>query len=141
MRGRTRSDPQEIEEETVKQKFQARQGDCLLIEVDSIPADATEDCRDKNGLPVLAYGEVSGHAHCIEEVEPGQVSYRKTPDGRRFIELLKTSIATNLKHGNLTNKGVSEGTGDHSAILLRGKHLQQAFQVEDFGEEIRRVED
>lgn len=119
-------------------KDHIRQGDVLLVYVDSIPATAEENAKDSNGLVVLAYGEVSGHAHLIEETESAQVTYHRTREGERFLSLL---CQTFIKHGNLTKDGIQDGTADHSALLLRNGKLQQAFQVEDFGLEIRRVAD
>ena len=45
---------------------QIRQGDVYLQRVPSIPADAQPVARDGNRI-VLAYGEVTGHAHAIAE--------------------------------------------------------------------------
>jgi hypothetical protein len=42
-----------------------RQGDVLLIRVDSLPTGLREIPRDR-GRVVLAYGETTGHAHAIE---------------------------------------------------------------------------
>lgn len=114
-----------------------RQGDVLLVYVDSIPTSA-EDCDDANGLAVLAYGEVSGHAHLVERKAPGSLRYVKTRAGERFLSLLGQAL---IKHGNLTPTGITDGTADHSALLLREGKLQQAFQVEDWGDEIRNVAD
>lgn len=44
-----------------------RQGDVILIQVDDIPATARELKRDKLGRIVLAYGEVTGHAHALRD--------------------------------------------------------------------------
>jgi hypothetical protein len=41
-----------------------RQGDVLIVRVDSIPTDAKPLARTKRGV-VLAEGEVTGHAHRI----------------------------------------------------------------------------
>lgn len=41
-----------------------RQGDVALIRVNDLPANLTERKRD-GGRVVLAYGEVTGHAHAI----------------------------------------------------------------------------
>lgn len=42
---------------------QVRQGDVLLIPVDHIP-DTAKEVEPAKGLPpILAYGEVTGHAH------------------------------------------------------------------------------
>lgn len=41
-----------------------RQGDVLVAEVRSIPADLTSVPRE-NGRLVLAHGEVTGHAHVV----------------------------------------------------------------------------
>lgn len=43
---------------------QIRQGDVYLIPVAEVPADAAPVARDKGRL-ILAYGEVTGHAHAI----------------------------------------------------------------------------
>lgn len=120
---------------------QIRQGDVLLVPVKSLPADATVDCKDPLGRAVLAYGETSGHAHMIELEDPKQVEYRGSPAGERFVKLLTKSLKANISHGNLTPDGIAPNTFDHSAILLRDGVLQQGFQVEDFGEEVRRVAD
>lgn len=42
-----------------------RQGDVLLIPVDTIPEGAKPVARDTRGRLVLAEGEVTGHAHAI----------------------------------------------------------------------------
>lgn len=44
--------------------FHVRQGDVLIVAVDDIPADARLVDRDR-GRVMLAYGEVTGHAHAI----------------------------------------------------------------------------
>lgn len=118
-------------------KEQVRQGDVLLVEVDSIPASATEDASDEQGRAVLAYGEVSGHAHLVEAPSQG-LRYTRTREGERFLSLLGQTL---IKHGTLTKEGIQDGTADHSALLLREGKLQQAFQVEDYGAEIRNVAD
>ena len=41
-----------------------RQGDVLLVPADAVPEDARVVARD-DGRVVLAYGEVTGHAHAI----------------------------------------------------------------------------
>jgi hypothetical protein len=115
-----------------------RQGDVLLLYVNDIPADAVEDSKDKHGLAVLAYGEVSGHAHVVEETEACPVVYKKTREGERFLSLLGQTL---ISHGNLTEKGISPNTQDHTALFLHEGKLMQGFQVEDFGEEVRRVAD
>lgn len=47
--------------------WMARQGDVLLIEVDTIPGEALAHPRPADaGRVVLAYGEVTGHAHTLD---------------------------------------------------------------------------
>jgi hypothetical protein len=43
-----------------------RQGDVLLIRVDSVPPEATSRARDERGRLVLVRGEATGHAHAID---------------------------------------------------------------------------
>ena len=46
--------------------FHIRQGDVLVVGIDAIPDDAQPVARD-HGRVVLAYGEVTGHAHAIRD--------------------------------------------------------------------------
>ena len=52
---------------TQKHRWIGRQGDVLMIEVDAVPAEAMAHKRpnDHNRV-VLAYGEVTGHAHALD---------------------------------------------------------------------------
>ena len=43
-----------------------RQGDVLIMRVNSIPDGAVKRARE-NGMVVLAHGEVTGHAHAIAD--------------------------------------------------------------------------
>lgn len=44
-----------------------RQGDVVLVKVDTIPPGFVDAPRDNIGRIVLAYGERSGHAHAIRD--------------------------------------------------------------------------
>ena len=101
-----------------------RQGDVLLMEVDAIPATAKKLAADKRGI-VLMEGEKTGHHHRF--LNNGDVSLHECGGGgERFVTVEKASP---LSHE------------EHTAILFAEGKLQQSFQVEDFGEEIRPVAD
>ncbi|MFC7331743.1 hypothetical protein [Rhodocista pekingensis] len=63
---------------------QYRQGDVLLVAVNSLPTSVKPAALD-GGRVVLAYGEVTGHAHAM----PGsRVHYfREDGSGRGFIQV------------------------------------------------------
>lgn len=79
-----------------------RQGDVLLSPVKSLPAGCTEVPLDK-GRIVLAYGEVTGHAHAIEDRAMRQIASEaaaeiaeaavararllQAPNGERFLQV------------------------------------------------------
>ena len=63
-------------------KIMFRQGDVMLIKVDSRPATATIGDKD-NGRIILAYGEVTGHAHAISVTE----AEIWVEAGRRWLEV------------------------------------------------------
>lgn len=48
----------------MSKRFVIRQGDVLVMAIESIP-DAVESVERDRGRIVLAYGEVTGHAHAI----------------------------------------------------------------------------
>ena len=102
---------------------QLRQGDVLLQSVKVIPAGATEI----EGDVILAYGEVTGHAHAIKlpDTERHKVRYWNA-GAERFLQVMETVALTHE---------------EHSEIVLDKGIYRQGFQVEDFGEEVRRVQD
>jgi len=110
--------------------YSVRQGDVLLVAASyrgGIPVKAKE-IKPERGRLILAHGEVTGHAHAVA-VKPKAPAVKYFDDAaERFIAIAETAALTHEEHG---------------AILLNPEngHLQQAFQVEDFGEEIRRVVD
>lgn len=111
-------------------KDQIRQGDVLLSKVDALPAGAIEVPMDGSRI-VLAYGEVTGHAHAIYET--------KTKDGaptaklwsagaERFLQVLLADLP--LKHE------------EHShPFLCPGVYKLPAQMEYDRNSELRRVQD
>lgn len=71
-----------------------RQGDVLIVATKSIPAAAKPVDRD-NGSIVLAYGEVTGHAHAI--ADEGAVLLAASDTEDRFLRIMATS-GVELKH-------------------------------------------
>lgn len=104
---------------------QVRQGDVLLQPVDRIPEGAVEI----TGPIVLAYGEVTGHAHAIRlpEIERHKVRYWSA-GAERFLQVMER-IEIPLSHE------------EHGPIVLEPGIGRQGFPVEDFGEEVRRASD
>lgn len=102
---------------------QIRQGDVLLQPVSKLPEDVTEI----QGPVVLAFGEVTGHAHSIKLTEADRQKVRYWDAGaERYLQVLEKVALTHEEHGEIT--------------LVPGIY-KQGFQVEDFGEEVRRVTD
>jgi hypothetical protein len=66
-----------------------RQGDVLLLKVDDVPTQAEPEPR--GGRIVLAEGEVTGHAHAIEERDARAFTH----EGQRY---LLTRSRTQLIH-------------------------------------------
>lgn len=106
-----------------------RQGDVLVVltAVASLPAGAKEIRPDPSRGIVLALGEVTGHAHAISVAKSKKppVKYFDA-NAERYLQVLEK---VTLKHE------------EHGAILLNEGIYRQAFQVEDFGEEVRHVAD
>lgn len=99
-----------------------RQGDVLLVEVKDAPMDGTE--RREGGDIVFMHGEVTGHAHRI--IAPETKARLIDANAERYLHALQEVTVTHEEHGPI--------------ILRKGKY-QQAFQVEEHGEEVRRVAD
>ena len=102
-----------------------RQGDVLLIQVAKLPK-GTQEVTPKGDV-ILAFGEVTGHAHRIKRDQTETPSARIFDLGaERYIQVAERVALTHE---------------EHSAVFLEAGVYRQAFQVEDFGEEVRRVAD
>jgi len=76
-----------------------RQGDVLIRRVASIPASAKPTPRD-NGRVILAYGEVTGHAHQI--ADPDAVGAELTvAEAATFLRLTKKAQLVHEEHATL----------------------------------------
>ena len=122
-----------------------RQGDVLLIPVAKLPADCTEVPNDR-GRIVLAYGEVTGHAHAIadhrivmpkpgaaDEIAEAAIGRAMTrarllvaKDGSRYLEV---TVSVTLRHE------------EHTAHPIPPGIYRLPQQVEYTPAELRRVED
>jgi hypothetical protein len=63
-----------------------RQGDVLLVPVTTIPAGAIQVARDA-GRVILAYGEVTGHAHAIVHPDVTLVSDEQAGELRMWMQV------------------------------------------------------
>ncbi len=99
-----------------------RQGDVLLVEVKNIPAGG-DDITPENRI-IFMWGEVTNHCHAINH--PKGKAVLLDVQAERYLQVLQEATITHE---------------EHAPIILREGRYQQAFQVEEQGEEIRRVED
>lgn len=100
-----------------------RQGDIALIERKSIPATAKQQIVTDR--IVLAYGEVTGHAHAIHDIDAVDVFV-----GENGEMYLKVKGPASLRHE------------EHGAIALEpGRIYERRIQVEYTPEAIRSVAD
>lgn len=113
---------------------QIRQGDVLLQPIDKIPATAKK--QKIKGVPALAYGETSGHAHGLYGratlFRDDGLARSLTTDGRPvpvatpFLEgadLVHAEAGTQLGHGTPTDGATLPRDPDHGAIPVTGDFL------------------
>lgn len=102
-----------------------RQGDVLIRQVNSIPPAAKEITRP--GRVVLAYGEVTGHAHAIAEGQAREFSMADAEGAvRRFLSV---ASAASVKHE------------EHATVELPSGFYEIIQQREYSPEDIRNVAD
>lgn len=99
-----------------------RQGDVLLREVKDIPEAAKQQKQSER--IVLAYGEVTGHAHAIHELE--SVDVFVTAGGEMYLQV---------------KDGVSLRHEEHGAIAIPPGNYERVIQREYSPEAIRNVMD
>lgn len=98
-----------------------RQGDVLLVRVDRVPAKVKRLATN-----IVAYGEVTGHAHKIE-VDAGDVVLVEDDQGNMFVTVKGTN--PRIAHD------------EHGAIPLAEGHYKVVKQREYSPEKIRNVAD
>lgn len=106
--------------------MQIRQGDVFVTKVSSVPREAKAVKADpKFNAFVLAYGEVTGHAHTIEKkaVEDFRLDER---DGTLYFTLTKPTKVTHQEHDALTLE-----PGTYKAVRQKTYHRGEVRNVLD----------
>lgn len=78
--------------------MQIRQGDVFVEQIAALPADLTPTAADAGRL-VLAYGEVTGHAHALDATLGALFTDR---DGVLYLRLDAEAALTHEEHAALT---------------------------------------
>lgn len=77
-----------------------RQGDVLIRQIKSLPK-AAKDITPKDRI-VLAYGEVTGHAHAIAPGEAREFSMADAANAtRRFLSVVKEATVRHEEHASI----------------------------------------
>lgn len=104
-----------------------RQGDVLIRQIAELPNTAKPVNNTKLGRIVLAYGEVTGHAHAIDLAEAAEYTMEQAGAAvRRFLRVVSSAT---VKHE------------EHAAIPLPEGVYEIVQQREYSPEEIRNVAD
>lgn len=82
--------------------MQVRQGDVFLTKVRSVPKGARPVARDR-GRVVLAYGEVTGHAHAIADPDVELLELAAAAGADRFLRVRsRTAVLGHEEHAAIT---------------------------------------
>lgn len=108
------------------ERFMVRQGDVMVVAVDSIPTGAEPVALDA-GRVVLAYGEVTGHAHAFSRAASRSLSLRQDEKGLRYLDV--GGGGATLRHE------------EHAPIEIPPGRYQVVRQREYTPEAIRQVAD
>lgn len=107
-----------------KQNLMFRQGDVLIQQVDSLPKEL-KDKKVDNGRVVLAYGEVTGHAHAISEIEKVEFS-TDIQETRTFLKVKEEAELTHEEHTTIRLP-----VGDYEVIQQSEYTMQEIRRVAD----------
>jgi hypothetical protein len=103
-----------------------RQGDVLLQRVDAIPADAVPVAIQ--GDVILAWGEVTGHAHRLapEAIKPFAKGGVWSPTAERFIAVAEATALTHEEHSRIVLP-----PGNYRVVQQREYHPSEIRNVAD----------
>lgn len=114
------------------QRKQLAQGDVLLVPVAQVPVGSKPKALDK-GRVILAYGEVTGHAHRVVGPDgqdaPDGVALLEAPDGTVYMTIDELIGGSAVVHD------------EHAPVELTPGAYRVVHQREYSPEEIRNVED
>lgn len=82
-----------------------RQGDILIIPISKLP-EGLETVEKDNGRHILAYGEVTGHAHAVEDSSKTEMFIDlKSSDidemRDRFLKVTEETAVVHEEHGQI----------------------------------------
>ena len=100
----------------------ARQGDVLVVSA-TIPANAKPKERD-NGRLILAYGEVTGHAHQI--MDPEGAVLLSVAESATFLRLAKGAQLVHEEHAT-----IDLPAGEYRVIQQREYRYGESVRVRD----------
>lgn len=103
-----------------------RQGDVMLVKVGTQDLTDFEKVKRDSGRVVLAYGEVTGHAHAIHERHVALYVNPKQPESR--ILRVEGNVCY-LKHEEHSKHALSPG--DYKVITQREYHPDELRPVAD----------
>lgn len=121
------------------QRTQQRQGDVLVVPVDSLPPGAAQADRDDIGRIVLALGEASGHAHAIRDADV--VAFRMETAEADVNRALVDYIIVGGGGAKLAHEYDSGKKAEHDTLDLPPGAYRVVQQREYSPEELRRVAD
>lgn len=90
------------------------QGDVLLVPIDTIPANVKAFPLDKGRL-VLAYGEVTGHAHVVSDPTVGAWVDEKD---QVFLDVQNLLEEVRLTHGMIDGRPENPADKPHDPITV-----------------------
>lgn len=113
---------------------QLRQGDVILLRTRKRPSAAAKAVIDQ-GRTILAYGEVTGHAHQVVECEPATADNAdpvpaqqlfEEPDGTRLLVIQRPCALQHEEHDR-----IALGLGTYEVRRQAEWSLDQVRQVAD----------
>lgn len=103
-----------------------RQGDVMPVLVSALPAGAVQ-VQSEDKRVVLAYGEVTGHAHAVYE---NTESLRMWAVGKvRYLEVMAGAMVTPEMAAIVTGKHGPQALGDEAVPGVALKHEEHTFHV------------
>lgn len=113
----------------MKKPVLLRQGDVLLIPMESMPAGQLSSVERENGRIVLAHGEITGHAHAIVDESAELVTAEQAAELYLLVHGTEGVDLVHEEHDTIRVPGAADGGTVAYEVRRQREYAPEAIRM------------